>query len=157
MVVPRAGLKLQNGLPIGERRREPLVGALHHPYALLLEANVGVTALFLASILHTALSKKCCNWTLVAPSSLAVPSTCANLQLMQLSHKQEGESSEQVRPFVLSSTLAHMNVAAQLEEEIQEDLKWSILVKKKLFSGKSDFQTVELIESGPFAKVCTCT
>lgn len=43
--------------------------------------------------------------------------------------------------------------AAQLEEEIQEDLKWSILVKKKLFSGKSDFQTVELIESGPFAKV----
>lgn len=43
-------------------------------------------------------------------------------------------------------------VAAQLEEEIQEDLKWSILVKKKLYSGKSDFQTVELIESGPFAK-----
>ncbi len=43
-------------------------------------------------------------------------------------------------------------VVAQLEEEIQEDLKWSILVKKKLYSGKSDFQTVELIESGPFAK-----
>lgn len=40
-----------------------------------------------------------------------------------------------------------------MEEEIQEDLKWSILVKKKLFSGRSDFQTVELIESGPFAKV----
>lgn len=56
---------------------------------------------------------------------------------------------------MLSSTLAHTHVAAQLEEEIQEDLKWSILVKKKLFSGKSDFQTVELIESGPFAKVCT--
>ncbi|BDA48541.1 Polyamine aminopropyltransferase [Coccomyxa sp. Obi] len=40
-----------------------------------------------------------------------------------------------------------------LEEEIQEDLKWSILVKKKLFSGKSDFQSVELVESGPFGKV----
>ncbi|KAK9837434.1 hypothetical protein WJX81_002188 [Elliptochloris bilobata] len=40
-----------------------------------------------------------------------------------------------------------------LEEEIQDDLKWSILVKKKLYSGKSEFQSVELIESGPFAKV----
>jgi spermidine synthase len=41
----------------------------------------------------------------------------------------------------------------QLEEEIQEDLKWTILVKKKLYSGKSDFQSVELVESGPFGKV----
>ena len=41
----------------------------------------------------------------------------------------------------------------QLEEEIQEDLKWSILVKEKLYSGKSDFQSVELVESGPFGKV----
>ena len=40
----------------------------------------------------------------------------------------------------------------QLEEEIQEDLKWSILVKEKLFSGKSDFQSIELVESGPFGK-----
>jgi spermidine synthase len=40
----------------------------------------------------------------------------------------------------------------QLEEEIQEDLKWSILVKEKLYSGKSDFQSVELVESGPFGK-----
>ncbi|CAL5223876.1 g6467 [Coccomyxa viridis] len=40
-----------------------------------------------------------------------------------------------------------------LEEEIQEDLKWSILVKEKLYSGKSDFQSVELVESGPFGKV----
>ena len=41
----------------------------------------------------------------------------------------------------------------QLEEEIQEDLKWSILVKEKLYSGKSDFQSVEIVESGPFGKV----
>ena len=41
----------------------------------------------------------------------------------------------------------------QLEEEIQADLKWSILVKKKLYSGMSDFQSVELVESGPFGKV----
>lgn len=40
----------------------------------------------------------------------------------------------------------------QLEEEIQEDLKWSILVKQKLYSGKSDFQSVELVDSGPFGK-----
>ena len=44
----------------------------------------------------------------------------------------------------------------QLEEEIQEDLKWSILVKEKLYSGKSDFQSVELVESGPFGKVLAC-
>ena len=44
----------------------------------------------------------------------------------------------------------------QLEEEIQEDLKWSILVKEKLYSGKSDFQTVELVDSGPFGKVLAC-
>ena len=41
----------------------------------------------------------------------------------------------------------------QLEEEIQADLKWSILVKKKLYSGMSDFQSVELVDSGPFGKV----
>ena len=45
---------------------------------------------------------------------------------------------------------------SQLEEEIQEDLKWSILVKEKLYSGKSDFQSVELVESGPFGKVSAC-
>ena len=45
----------------------------------------------------------------------------------------------------------------QLEEEIQEDLKWSILVKEKLYSGKSDFQSVELVESGPFGKVSACS
>lgn len=47
----------------------------------------------------------------------------------------------------------------QLEEEIQEDLKWCVEVKKVLHSGKSEFQTMELIESGPFGKVasfCHC-
>ena len=42
----------------------------------------------------------------------------------------------------------------QLEEEIQEDLKWCVEVKHVLHSGKSDFQTMELIQSGPFGKVC---
>lgn len=41
----------------------------------------------------------------------------------------------------------------QLEEEIQADLKWCMTVEKVLHSGKSDFQSVELIESGPFGKV----
>lgn len=41
----------------------------------------------------------------------------------------------------------------QLEEEIQEDLKWCVEVKHVLHSGKSDFQTMELIQSGPFGKV----
>jgi thermospermine synthase len=40
-----------------------------------------------------------------------------------------------------------------LEEEIQEDLKWSMVVKEVLHSGKSQFQSVELISSGPFGKV----
>lgn len=40
-----------------------------------------------------------------------------------------------------------------LEEEIQEDLKWCVEVKTVLHSGKSDFQTMELVESGPFGKV----
>ncbi|KAL3138825.1 hypothetical protein ABBQ32_005660 [Trebouxia sp. C0010 RCD-2024] len=40
-----------------------------------------------------------------------------------------------------------------LEEEIQEDLKWCVEVKHILHSGKSDFQTMELIQSGPFGKV----
>ena len=41
----------------------------------------------------------------------------------------------------------------QLEEEIQDDLKWSIRVNAVLHSGKSDFQSVELVDSGPFGKV----
>lgn len=40
-----------------------------------------------------------------------------------------------------------------LEEEIQDDLKWSIQVKQVLHSGKSEFQSVELVDSGPFGKV----
>ena len=42
----------------------------------------------------------------------------------------------------------------QLEEEIQEDLKWCIEVKEVLHSGQSEFQTMELVRSGPFGKVC---
>ena len=40
----------------------------------------------------------------------------------------------------------------QLEEELQSDLIWSILIKKVLHSGKSRFQSMELAESGPFGK-----
>ena len=44
-------------------------------------------------------------------------------------------------------------LALQLEEELQSDLLWSILIKKVLHSGKSKFQSMELAESGPFGKV----
>jgi len=48
----------------------------------------------------------------------------------------------------------------QLEEEIQEDLKWCVEVKEVLHSGASEFQTMELVSSGPFGKVsidiCRC-
>jgi len=48
----------------------------------------------------------------------------------------------------------------QLEEEIQEDLKWCVEVKEVLHSGASEFQTMELVRSGPFGKVsvdiCRC-
>ncbi len=41
----------------------------------------------------------------------------------------------------------------QLEEELQDNLKWSMLTTAILHAGKSKFQDVELIESGPFGKV----
>lgn len=40
-----------------------------------------------------------------------------------------------------------------LEEELQDDLKWSMLTKSILHVEKSKFQDVELIETGPFGKV----
>ena len=47
----------------------------------------------------------------------------------------------------------------QLEEELQSDLIWSILIKKVLHSGRSKFQSMELAESGPFGKasILNCT
>jgi len=41
----------------------------------------------------------------------------------------------------------------QLEEDLADDLKWSMRVNKVLFSGKSTFQEVDLIDVGPFGKV----
>jgi hypothetical protein len=41
----------------------------------------------------------------------------------------------------------------QLEEDLADDLKWSMLVKEVLFSGKSEYQEVDLIHTGPFGKV----
>lgn len=41
----------------------------------------------------------------------------------------------------------------QLEEEIQPDCKWSLRVKNVLHSGKSDFQSVELVETDTYGKV----
>jgi spermidine synthase len=40
-----------------------------------------------------------------------------------------------------------------MEEEIEEDLKWSYQVKAVLHTGKSDFQDVGLLDTGPFGKV----
>lgn len=40
-----------------------------------------------------------------------------------------------------------------LEEELQSDLRWQFLVKSIMFTGRSKFQDVELIDSGPFGKV----
>lgn len=45
-------------------------------------------------------------------------------------------------------------ICLQLEEELQDDLKWSMLTRDILHAGKSKFQDVELIETGPFGKVC---
>jgi Spermidine synthase tetramerisation domain len=41
----------------------------------------------------------------------------------------------------------------QLEEELQDDLKWCMLTKEILHVEKSKFQDVELIVTGPFGKV----
>lgn len=40
-----------------------------------------------------------------------------------------------------------------MEEDLADDLKWSMLVKQVLYSGKSKFQEVDLIDVGPFGKV----
>lgn len=42
---------------------------------------------------------------------------------------------------------------SQLEEELETGLKLSVKVNEVLQSGKSDYQTVELVESEPFGKV----
>ncbi|GBF87456.1 spermine synthase [Raphidocelis subcapitata] len=39
-----------------------------------------------------------------------------------------------------------------LEEDLADDLKWSMMVKNVMFSGKSKFQEVDLIHTGPFGK-----
>eukprot|EP00878_Enallax_costatus_P009116 GHUV01009530.1.p1 GENE.GHUV01009530.1~~GHUV01009530.1.p1 ORF type:complete len:323 (+),score=71.46 GHUV01009530.1:172-1140(+) len=39
-----------------------------------------------------------------------------------------------------------------LEEDLADDLKWSMLVKQVLYSGKSKYQEVDLIDVGPFGK-----
>lgn len=41
----------------------------------------------------------------------------------------------------------------QLEEELESGLKLSVKVVDVLQSGKSEYQTVELVESEPFGKV----
>ena len=59
-----------------------------------------------------------------------------------------------VAEWYVTKTASTATLTLQLEEEIQEDLKWCVEVKHVLHSGKSDFQTMELIQSGPFGKVC---
>ncbi len=41
----------------------------------------------------------------------------------------------------------------QLEEDLGDDLKWSMRVNQVLYSGKSEYQEVDLIDVGPFGKV----
>ncbi len=48
---------------------------------------------------------------------------------------------------------ANVCACAQLEEDLADDLKWSMRVKEVMYSGKSDFQEVDLINTGPFGKV----
>eukprot|EP01023_Acetabularia_acetabulum_P056427 TRINITY_DN6552_c0_g1_i1.p2 TRINITY_DN6552_c0_g1~~TRINITY_DN6552_c0_g1_i1.p2 ORF type:complete len:326 (-),score=52.12 TRINITY_DN6552_c0_g1_i1:126-1103(-) len=40
-----------------------------------------------------------------------------------------------------------------LEEEIQDDLKWNVLVSNILHQGESEFQSMELVESVPFGTI----
>jgi thermospermine synthase len=44
-------------------------------------------------------------------------------------------------------------VPLQLEEDLADDLKWSMRVNQVLYSGKSEYQEVDLIDVGPFGKV----
>ena len=49
---------------------------------------------------------------------------------------------------------SHVVLLRQLEEELQSDLRWQFLVKSILYTGRSKFQDVELLDSGPFGKAC---
>jgi len=49
-------------------------------------------------------------------------------------------------------TTASAVLPPQLEEELQSDLRWQFLVKSILYTGRSKFQDVELLDSGPFGK-----
>jgi hypothetical protein len=40
-----------------------------------------------------------------------------------------------------------------LEEDLADDLVWKMQVKEVMFSGKSEYQEVDLINTGPFGKV----
>lgn len=55
-----------------------------------------------------------------------------------------------------SSSLTLCHPLVQLEEDLADDLKWSMMVKNVMFSGKSNFQEVDLIHTGPFGKVWYC-
>lgn len=46
-----------------------------------------------------------------------------------------------------------MSIEMQLEEDLADDLKWSMRVNQVLYSGKSEYQEVDLIDVGPFGKV----
>lgn len=50
---------------------------------------------------------------------------------------------------------------AQLEEDLGDDYRWSYRVTKVLYSGKSEFQEVDLVDTPTFGKVrlrrCACS
>lgn len=56
-----------------------------------------------------------------------------------------------VIPHKAAPATSHDDV--QLEEALGEHLRWSVGVKSVLHTGRSQFQTCEMVDSVPFGKV----
>ena len=95
---------------------------------------------------------------------------CMQLRICVMMPSEPGKHTDSIKlqhlslvtPYMLHATtcmtivVRHLTRSVsvlQLEEELQDDLKWCMLTEKILHVEKSKFQDVELVVTGPFGKV----
>nr|XP_024367438.1 thermospermine synthase ACAULIS5-like isoform X2 [Physcomitrium patens]XP_024367439.1 thermospermine synthase ACAULIS5-like isoform X2 [Physcomitrium patens]XP_024367440.1 thermospermine synthase ACAULIS5-like isoform X2 [Physcomitrium patens]XP_024367441.1 thermospermine synthase ACAULIS5-like isoform X2 [Physcomitrium patens]XP_024367442.1 thermospermine synthase ACAULIS5-like isoform X2 [Physcomitrium patens]XP_024367443.1 thermospermine synthase ACAULIS5-like isoform X2 [Physcomitrium p len=64
-----------------------------------------------------------------------------------------GTSHQTPTPKTVDAEVEPRKRCLWFEEELEEDLRWVFGVSKILHTGVSEFQNIELVESGPFGKV----